>query len=74
MGGILTGSNTPPTFSVSFECMWVCMSFLFVQLVPKKKEVFWRLPFRKKRQVILSLPLNAAEIYEIEKLATLWSR
>jgi len=33
----------------------------------KKKKVFWRLPFQKKKTVILSLPLNAAEIYEIGK-------
>jgi len=39
MGGILTGSNTPPTFSVSFEGMWVCMSFFVCAAgAPKKKK------------------------------------
>jgi len=40
----------------------------------QKKRKFSGASLSKKKTVILSLPLNAAEIYEIEKLATLWSR
>jgi len=74
MGGILTGSNTPP-FGVLRIHVGVYVLFVCAAGVSKKKKVFWRLPFQKKKdKVILSLPLNAAEIYEIGKLATLWSR
>jgi len=61
-GGILTGSNTPPTFSVSFEYTWVCVCpFLFVQLVLQKKRKLSGASLYKKRQsfsVYLSMPLR----------------